>query len=84
MSSVLKVCSKQCNECLFSSNKIVSEERKNELLQGIKRDNSFFVCHKSTIKNETAMCRGFYERNKSSSLLIYLGHILKLIQFVEY
>ena len=52
---------KQCNQCLFSENKIVSEERKAQILSECLQNQKFFVCHKSTIEDGNTCCKGFYE-----------------------
>lgn len=58
----IRVQKKRCDQCLFTDKKIVSDERKEELLEEIKKDDSYFVCHKASIKKENDVCcRGFYE-----------------------
>ena len=68
----LKVCSHKCDECLFSKDKIVSNERKEEILEGCQREEKYFVCHKSTIKGEEVVCAGFAasKYNTSSALQV--------------
>jgi hypothetical protein len=65
-----KVFKKPCNECLLSSEKIVSNKRRKEILSKIKRDQSFFVCHKS----DDVCCRNFYDK---------LGHQSQLIRIAQ-
>lgn len=81
----LKVYKTACDQCLFSSNKIVSDNRKAEVLAEIKSKQTFFVCHKSSIEDpaEGIMCRGFYEANKTTSLLILLGHAAGVVVFKD-
>lgn len=63
---MFKVCSSKCNECLFGPNKIVDNERKQEIIETCIENNSFFVCHKFGIEGdevtigEEVCCRGFY------------------------
>lgn len=53
---------KCCNQCLFTPNKIVSDERKTEILKSCKKHNNHFVCHKATIRGCKVTCRGFYDK----------------------
>ena len=63
---MLKVMKKCCNQCLFTKNKIVSDERKAQLLRDCKRDDHFFICHKASLAGETIVCSG-YQQNMSNS-----------------
>ncbi len=62
----LKVCAKRCNQCLFSSNRIVSKKRMKEILQECEQTDSHFVCHKS----EDSVCAGFYETRSTNLIRI--------------
>lgn len=68
----LKVCSHKCDQCLFSKDKIVSNERKQEILEGCQREGKYFICHKSTIKDDEVVCAGFAasKYNKSAALQV--------------
>lgn len=57
-----EVLKKACNECLFSSKKIVSDERKKELLEQIEKEKSFFICHKSSMNGGRTCCNRFYNQ----------------------
>jgi len=81
--SKLNVCHKLCDQCLYSKNKIVSDERKEELLQSLQRSSYYFVCHKASILGVKVMCRGYYEANQDTSTLIALEHELELVNFVD-
>lgn len=63
-----KVCSKPCDQCLFSKNKIVNDERKAEILEGCEKDETHFICHKGTIAGQNVVCNGFF-RNKTTPYL---------------
>lgn len=58
----LKVCEKQCHQCLFSRNRIVSLARKKQILQQCIEQDAPFECHVGTAKNQSVICRGFYDR----------------------
>jgi hypothetical protein len=81
--SELKVCDKMCDQCLYSKNKIVTDVRKDQILYQLEQVNDYFICHKASMVNERVMCRGYYEANKKTSLLIILGSQLKLLFFVD-
>lgn len=57
--------SKRCNECLFSSNKIVDDERKAEVLEECRKSDRHFICHKASINNQDVCCRGFFDTQKA-------------------
>jgi hypothetical protein len=77
----LKVCNKSCDQCLFTKNKIVSDERKTELLNICVRDDTHFICHKGSAVGENIVCNGFY-RNRSTTYLELLKATGR-IEFVE-
>ncbi|OJV55341.1 MAG: hypothetical protein BGO31_20645 [Bacteroidetes bacterium 43-16] len=55
-----KVCSKSCDQCLFTKSKIVSEERKKEILDDCEKEQTHFICHKGSIVGENIVCNGFF------------------------
>jgi hypothetical protein len=82
----LRVMKKACRECLFTPNRLVSEERKNQLIEESK--DSFFICHEGTQRGQTICCRNFYERYKDISQGLKMAQFLNMlhpgmIQFVE-
>jgi hypothetical protein len=62
--TTLKVCAQKCDQCLFSSDRIVSKKRMNEILRECERTDSHFVCHKT----DDAVCAGFYN-SRSTNLI---------------
>lgn len=77
----LTVAAKRCDQCLFSSAKVVNEARKAEILEKCNRDGGAFECHKFTIAGERVVCRAFYDGNHS--LVVRLGRILNRVRFVD-
>lgn len=71
---MLKVFKTPCENCLFSDDKIVSNARKKELLSNCKKEQTHFICHKSTIKGEDTVCSGFYKK---------MGHVSQLIRIMQ-
>lgn len=78
---MFKVKKEKCNECLFSKDKIVSGQRRSELLSDIARNDSHFVCHKSSIEGGEVCCKGFYDTGSSN--LIRISQRLRMIEFVD-
>ncbi|AEH21824.1 VHS1011 protein [Vibrio phage 1] len=78
---MLKVAKKCCGQCLFSSKRIVSEKRKEDIIAGCEKRDTYFVCHKATINKENVVCRGFYEKHTSQQIRI--AQRLGVIDFVE-
>jgi hypothetical protein len=77
----LLVAEKMCNECLFTKNKIVSDERRAQLIAEIEKSGTYFVCHKGSLTgNNQLCCRGFYERHRT--LAIALAEHLQVVKFV--
>ena len=72
----LKVCSQQCDQCLFSKTKIVSEARKRQILQECAAADDYFTCHKT----DDAVCAGFYKRFDSQT--IQVAQRLDVVEFV--
>jgi hypothetical protein len=62
----LKVCAKRCAECLFSSARIVSEERAEAVLSECERSGTYFICHKATLRGDAVVCRGFFDTGSNT------------------
>ncbi len=78
MMKVKKVC---CGKCLFGANKIVSDERKQDILDDCVQHDTHFVCHEGTIEGEDICCRAFY--NKHSTNMLRISQRLHMIKFVD-
>jgi len=72
-----KVRAKPCANCLYSKDKIVSDERRDELIEGLSRKDAHFICH----KNEDVCCYGFYKRNTTN--LIRIAQRLGAVEMVD-
>ena len=77
-----KVMSERCNQCLFGPDKIVSNARRSEILRKIRREDSFFVCHKASIAGVKIACRGDRDQNGCGQLGRIMGR-LRAIEFVR-
>ena len=65
---------KCCNECLFTQNKVVSDERKDEILSKCSHDDNHFNCHKAS----GVVCAGFYNE-VGTSQMIRIAERLKML-----
>lgn len=75
-----KVYAERCAQCLFSKDKIVSDERRKDLLAHIKDTGRWFECHKASLRDERICCKGFYDSGASKD--VELARQLGLIEFV--
>jgi len=80
-----KVCSKQCQNCLVTADRIVSPEAAGEILKQCLEDDSFFVCHRATMGdlgegNDQVMCKGFYDLTDRYQILERVG----LIKWIDH
>lgn len=80
---MFNVADKRCDQCLFSANKIVSDERKDDILKECVDENTHFNCHKATIRGENTCCRGFYDKDPKSSMAMRFAAHLGLVRFVS-
>lgn len=81
-----KVSAKRCDECLFSSAKIVSDSRRDDVLATCEATDTHFVCHKFTIEggeNADTCCRGFYDRSPGATPAMRLAHYLDIVKFID-
>lgn len=61
----MKVQKSKCNQCLFSDNFVVKNNRRRReiITDALKRD-TYFQCHKGTIAGVDVCCRGFWDAYK--------------------
>lgn len=72
---------RHCDECLFSEEKIVSDERREEVLRECQQFNTHFICHKASTKDLDVCCRGFFDEGRDARSR--LANQLGLVEFVE-
>jgi hypothetical protein len=77
----LKVCKKQCDQCLFTRNRIVTLSRKKQILKDCIEEDKHFECHKGTVIGIPIVCRGFY--NQMTSNIIRIAERMNWITFVD-
>lgn len=79
----LIVRAEPCDQCLFSKNKIVSNARRKEILAGLVRDDTHFICHKATNENRYEMCAGDFKRDPRRTTGMRIAHALDAVIFVD-
>lgn len=77
----LKVCERQCDQCLFGKNRIVTLARKKDILKQCIEGDQHFECHKGTMAGLKIVCRGFY--NQMTSSAIQISQRMGWIEFVD-
>jgi len=77
----LRVMSKRCEQCLMSKGKIVSDSRRDEILEQCERSGKYFLCHKGSMVNEEIVCRGFYDEVPNQALR--MASRLGIVKFTE-
>ena len=77
----MKIVKGMCDQCLFSPNKIVDEERKKQILDGCKAEQTHFNCHKE--REGEVVCGGFNKTMGQYSQMIRISERLRLIEYVE-
>lgn len=83
---MFKVCNKRCDQCLFSAQKIVSDERRDQIIKDCLRTEAHFICHKHTIADSRSnvCCRGFYDTYPNATQAMQIATRLGFIEWVEY
>ena len=80
---MLKVYQECCNNCLLSKDRIVSPKIAKDLLKEIEEKQSYFVCHKASMKGEEIVCKNFFDNLGHQSQMIRIAERLNAVQFVE-
>jgi hypothetical protein len=80
----LLIAEKPCDECLFSKNKLVDEQRKRVILQQCYKDGSYFICHKATLVGRAVICHNFAKSNEGAgNATIRVAQFFGMIEYVE-
>lgn len=71
-----------CHNCLFTKNRIVPEDRANEIIEDCtERSGSHFVCHVSSLDGGDVCCHNFYK--KQLNLKVRLAKLWGFAVFVD-
>ena len=71
---MFKVYDKPCKNCLMSKDRIVSGERAKDIIKDCAQNQTYFICHKSSIEGGEVCCRNFFDK---------LSHLSKLATFAK-
>lgn len=77
---MFKVTEERCDQCLFSPDKIVSNNRRKEVLKDCVKKDTYFICHKATIVGQEVCCKGFYDTQTCN--LMRTAQRLGAVEFV--
>ena len=75
------VLAERCDQCLYGPNKIVTNERRAEILNHLNRTDSYFICHKASIAGVEAVCRGDWDQRYGGQLGRIMGR-LDMVTFI--
>jgi len=75
---VFRVQGSKCDQCLFSDNKIVNDDRKEEVLRTTLKKDTFFVCHKT----DDVCCKGYWDKYKDKFTVGQIAQRLNLMKEV--
>jgi hypothetical protein len=80
----MKVYKTQCKNCLLSPDSIVSPARRKQIIKKCTSEQTFFVCHKSSIQgDEDVCCKTYFDRLGHHSQMIRIAGRLGMIQEIE-
>lgn len=60
-----KVAAKRCDQCLYSTAKVVSDERRASILSDCSKEGTYFICHKASLRGDAVVCRGFFDEGSN-------------------
>lgn len=78
----MNLCKKRCDQCLFSSARIVGAKRKSQIIAECLRYDRHFICHKAQ-PGEDRVCRGFYDNYPGVGQLVRIMGRLGALKEVE-
>lgn len=77
----IDVCGHRCDECLFSPSKIVSDKKRDEILENCETEQVHFNCHKGTQIGKSVVCHGFF--TQKTAPLLEIAKQLGNIQYLD-
>ena len=87
--SLLKVYKTSCKNCLLSKDRIVSPKRAKQIIKESTEDDSYFICHKSSMNGGEVCCNRYYheigDKSGKIEILNQLNEVAngQIIEFVE-
>lgn len=80
---MLKVYKECCKNCLLSKDRIVSAKAAKEIISGCAKKQTYFICHKASIKNKEVLCKTFFDKFGHVSQMVRIAERLNAIEFIE-
>lgn len=74
------VMRRRCAQCLYGPRAIVPEERRDEIIRGLKEHDSWFICHKASILGREVACHGDWQERMCGQL----GRIMFRIGMIKW
>ena len=72
-----------CTNCLFTKNRLVSEERAKDIVSECLENDTWFICHKSSIEGGNTCCSSFYQNHQKDVFPLRLAKLIGIIEFIE-
>lgn len=79
---MFKVMAERCDQCLYGPDRIVSNQRRAEIIREIKRKDCHFVCHKASMNKQDVACRGDWDQ-RGCGQLGRIADRLGMVEFVD-
>lgn len=79
----MKVYKECCKNCLLSPDSIVSPTRRKEIITDCAKNQTHFLCHKSTIEGTEVVCKTFFDKLGYRSQMVRIAQRLNMIEYVE-
>lgn len=80
----LLVAESPCDQCLFSSKKLVDEPRKRDILRECYVKGTYFICHEASIAGRAVICHNFAKsKDGAGNQAIRVATWLGAIKYVD-
>lgn len=80
---MLKVFENTCKNCLLSPDRIVSGKKAKEIIKTCAEEQTYFICHKASMKGEDTCCKSFFDNLSHLSKLARFAKGVGAVEFVE-
>jgi hypothetical protein len=77
----IHVMARQCETCIFRSNSVIARETVAQMRRESIEEQTAIVCHHTIGTKANAVCRGFYNRDRTVPLLV--ADAMGLVRFED-
>lgn len=78
------VMARQCKTCIFRPDQeVIPLARLEEMRRGAIEEQTCIVCHDTIGTKTSAVCRGFYNRDREQTLPLWVAELKGLVRFQE-